>query len=297
MGGWREGRGGVGGRGALLCFRMDAFAILVVLIVKHRFLSFSSFFVLLETVLLVSFVSFCPRRFLVCIFRAPVLVSVLLLIGSGCSVARLSPCSCSDSFSVVFFSNSCVCPPPMQTVVVAGKDKGPPLKLDLDITSEDLEKKLRECLASRGRKATDPKVSTWYSMLSTALTTQQLILNTSLLNTFDTQYWVLEHSTLKNCCVDVATLPHLTLRNLALYTSCYLTFPCVTLRYRMLPCFIPCVILCCMPHVTLRYLAFPRVTLRPRALPLRYLILPCVTLSYLASHLYILVCNRTSSGS
>lgn len=50
-----------------------------------------------------------------------------------------------------------------QAVVVAGKDKGPPLKLDLDITSEDLEKKLRECLASRGRKATDPKV---LSMLS-----------------------------------------------------------------------------------------------------------------------------------
>lgn len=45
-----------------------------------------------------------------------------------------------------------------QAVVVAGKDKGPPLKLDLDITSEELEKKLRECLASRGRKATDPKV-------------------------------------------------------------------------------------------------------------------------------------------
>lgn len=45
-----------------------------------------------------------------------------------------------------------------QATVVAGKDKGPPLKLDLDITSEELEKKLRECLASRGRKATDPKV-------------------------------------------------------------------------------------------------------------------------------------------
>lgn len=46
----------------------------------------------------------------------------------------------------------------VQAIVVAGKDKGPPLKLDLDISSEDLEKKLRECLASRGRKATDPKV-------------------------------------------------------------------------------------------------------------------------------------------
>lgn len=47
-----------------------------------------------------------------------------------------------------------------QAIVIAGKDKGPPLKLDLNITSEDLEKKLRECLASRGRKATDPKVMT-----------------------------------------------------------------------------------------------------------------------------------------
>lgn len=46
-----------------------------------------------------------------------------------------------------------------QTVVVATKDKGPPLKLDLEMTSEELEKKLRECLASRGRKATDPKVN------------------------------------------------------------------------------------------------------------------------------------------
>ncbi|CAM9880819.1 unnamed protein product, partial [Scytosiphon promiscuus] len=44
-----------------------------------------------------------------------------------------------------------------KAVVVAGKDKGPALKLDLDITSEELEKRLRECLASRGRKATDPK--------------------------------------------------------------------------------------------------------------------------------------------
>ena len=50
--------------------------------------------------------------------------------------------------------------PPSQAVVVAGKEKGAPLKLDLDITSEELEKKLRECLASRGRKATDPKVCT-----------------------------------------------------------------------------------------------------------------------------------------
>lgn len=48
--------------------------------------------------------------------------------------------------------------PLLQAVVVAGKDKGPALKLDLDITSEELEKRLRECLASRGRKATDPKV-------------------------------------------------------------------------------------------------------------------------------------------
>lgn len=45
-----------------------------------------------------------------------------------------------------------------QAVVVAGKEKGPPPKLDLDLSSEELEKKLRECLASRGRKATDPKV-------------------------------------------------------------------------------------------------------------------------------------------
>lgn len=44
-----------------------------------------------------------------------------------------------------------------QAVIIAGKDKGPPLKLDLDISSEELEKKLRECLASRGRKATNPK--------------------------------------------------------------------------------------------------------------------------------------------
>lgn len=42
--------------------------------------------------------------------------------------------------------------------MVAGKDKGPPLKINLELTSEELEKKLRECLASRGRKATDPKV-------------------------------------------------------------------------------------------------------------------------------------------
>lgn len=54
-----------------------------------------------------------------------------------------------------------------QAVVVAGKDKGPPLKLDLDITSEELEKKLRECLASRGRKATDPKVTNMQMYCST----------------------------------------------------------------------------------------------------------------------------------
>lgn len=46
-----------------------------------------------------------------------------------------------------------------QAVVTAGKEKGAALKLDLDISSEELEKKLRECLASRGRKATDPKVT------------------------------------------------------------------------------------------------------------------------------------------
>lgn len=45
-----------------------------------------------------------------------------------------------------------------QSIVVPGNEKGPPPKLELDISSEDLEKKLRECLASRGRKATDPKV-------------------------------------------------------------------------------------------------------------------------------------------
>ncbi|CAN0117315.1 unnamed protein product, partial [Ectocarpus sp. 4 AP-2014] len=44
-----------------------------------------------------------------------------------------------------------------KAVVTAGKEKGAALKLDLDISSEELEKKLRECLASRGRKATDPK--------------------------------------------------------------------------------------------------------------------------------------------
>lgn len=44
--------------------------------------------------------------------------------------------------------------------MTGGKEKGPPLKINLEITSEELEKKLRECLASRGRKATDPKVFT-----------------------------------------------------------------------------------------------------------------------------------------
>ena len=47
-----------------------------------------------------------------------------------------------------------------QAVVITGKEKGPPPKLDLDLSSEELEKRLRECLASRGRKATDPKVRT-----------------------------------------------------------------------------------------------------------------------------------------
>lgn len=120
---------------------------------------------------------------------------------------------CSDSFSVGYFSDSCVFPLSMQAVVVAGKDKGPPLKLDLDITSEDLEKKLRECLASRGRKATDPKVSTQYSILSTTLTTQQLALNTSILNTLAsiprTGYFNTQHSKLLcGCCLP--TPPHLT---------------------------------------------------------------------------------------
>lgn len=70
----------------------------------------------------------------------------------GCS-REVSVCAHTASLLVC-----CVMSCHVQAIVVAGKDKGPPLKLDLDISSEDLEKKLRECLASRGRKATDPKV-------------------------------------------------------------------------------------------------------------------------------------------
>lgn len=75
----------------------------------------------------------------------------------------------SDSFFRFFYFSFCdvAVYPSVQAVVIAGKDKGPPLKLDLDMTSEELEKKLRECLASRGRKATDPKASTRYSTLTT----------------------------------------------------------------------------------------------------------------------------------
>ena len=132
----------------------------------------------------------------------------------------------------------------IQAVVIAGKDKGPPLKLDLDITSEDLERKLRECLASRGRKATDPKVSTQYSILRIALATKQSMLDTgsSILNTRRTKVGITSILNYQRCRVDFLTLryvsspSYVTLRYLTLsrVTLCYI--PCVASRYPTLPC-------------------------------------------------------------
>jgi len=79
-----------------------------------------------------------------------------------------------------------------QAVVVAGKDKGPPLKLDLDISSEELEKKLRECLASRGRKATDPKVreERRADSTTTAFQSQRLISKIVMVIVFSPPGWI-----------------------------------------------------------------------------------------------------------
>ena len=96
-----------------------------------------------------------------------VVVLVSVVVNSWFCGPHLVPCSDLTDLIFCYFLSACsAVPPSIQAVVIAGKEKGPPLKLDLDITSEDLEKRLKECLASRGRKATDPKVSTRYSMLS-----------------------------------------------------------------------------------------------------------------------------------